>query len=66
MSEVNWIKCSEEMPGSEDVLVYCSDTKEQFVAFHKGDGYFQFFYINKVEGVCRPEFWAKLPDPPVI
>ncbi|WP_405000243.1 hypothetical protein [Escherichia coli] len=26
------------MPSEEDVLVYCSDTKEQMVGFHKGKG----------------------------
>lgn len=31
-----WIKCSERMPDTDDVLVYCSDTKEQMVGFHKG------------------------------
>lgn len=48
MSE--WIKCSERMPNEEDVLVYCSDTKEQMVGFHKGKGLFQFFYMNGVGG----------------
>lgn len=45
-----WISCSERMPSEEDVLVYCSDTKEQMVGFHKGKGLFQFFYMNGVEG----------------
>lgn len=48
-----WISCSERMPNEEDVLVYCSDTKEQMVGFHKGKGLFQFFYMNGVEGVIR-------------
>lgn len=47
----SWISCSERMPDEEDVLVYCSDTKEQMVGFHKGKGLFQFFYMNGVEGV---------------
>ncbi|HFT1565125.1 TPA: DUF551 domain-containing protein, partial [Escherichia coli] len=42
----SWISCSERMPSEEDVLVYCSDTKEQMVGFHKGKGLFQFFYMN--------------------
>lgn len=46
-----WISCSARMPNEEDVLVYCSDTKEQMVGFHKGKGLFQFFYMNGVEGV---------------
>lgn len=59
-----WISCSERMPNEEDVLVYCSDTKEQMVGFHKGKGLFQFFYMNGVEGVCEPSHWMPLPEPP--
>ncbi|MFS3216291.1 DUF551 domain-containing protein [Escherichia coli] len=59
-----WISCSERMPSEEDVLVYCSDTKEQMVGFHKGKGLFQFFYMNGVEGVCEPSHWMPLPEPP--
>ncbi|HEA0345211.1 TPA: DUF551 domain-containing protein [Salmonella enterica] len=59
-----WISCSERMPDEEDVLVYCSDTKEQMVGFHKGKGLFQFFYMNGVEGVCEPSHWMPLPEPP--
>nr|WP_274539646.1 DUF551 domain-containing protein [Escherichia coli] len=60
-----WISCSERMPSEEDVLVYCSDTKEQVVGFHKGKGLFQFFYMNGVEGVCEPSHWMPLPEPPL-
>ncbi|HBJ1151555.1 TPA: ead/Ea22-like family protein [Escherichia coli] len=60
-----WISCSERMPNEEDVLVYCSDTKEQMVGFHKGKGLFQFFYMNGVEGVCDPSHWMPLPEPPL-
>ena len=59
-----WISCSERMPNEEDVLVYCSDTKEQMVGFHKGKGLFQFFYMNGVEGVCEPSHWMPLPAAP--
>ena len=59
-----WISCSERMPSEEDVLVYCSDTKEQMVGFHKGKGLFQFFYMNGVEGVCEPSHWMPLPEQP--
>ncbi|EJA4286731.1 DUF551 domain-containing protein [Escherichia coli] len=59
-----WISCSEQMPNEEDVLVYCSDTQEQMVGFHKGKGLFQFFYMNGVEGVCEPSHWMPLPEPP--
>ncbi|HBB4900897.1 TPA: ead/Ea22-like family protein [Escherichia coli] len=58
-----WISCSERMPNEEDVLVYCSDTKEQMVGFHKGKGLFQFFYMNGVEGVCEPSHWMPLNLP---
>ncbi|MEF4918879.1 DUF551 domain-containing protein [Escherichia coli] len=58
-----WISCSERMPNEEDVLVYCSDTKEMMVGFHKGKGLFQFFYMNGVEGVCEPSHWMPLPEP---
>lgn len=61
----DWISCSERMPNEEDVLVYCSDTKEQMVGFHKGKGLFQFFYMNGVEGVCEPSHWMPLPEPPL-
>ena len=60
-----WISCSDRMPNEEDVLVYCSDTKEQMVGFHKGKGLFQFFYMNGVEGVCEPSHWMTLPEPPL-
>ncbi|HCK1950276.1 TPA: ead/Ea22-like family protein [Escherichia coli] len=61
----SWISCSDRMPNEEDVLVYCSDTKEQMVGFHKGKGLFQFFYMNGVEGVCEPSHWMPLPEPPL-
>lgn len=60
-----WISCSDRMPSEEDVFVYCSDTKEQMVGFHKGKGLFQFFYMNGVEGVCEPSHWMPLPEPPL-
>lgn len=59
-----WINVEDKMPGSEDVLVYCSDTKEQMVGFHIGGGLFQFFFMKGVEGVCRPTHWMPLPEPP--
>ncbi|HAL1965693.1 TPA: DUF551 domain-containing protein [Escherichia coli] len=61
----SWISCSDRMPNEEDVLVYCSDTKEQMVGFHKGKGLFQFFYMNGVEGVCEPSHWMPTPEPPL-
>nr|WP_284676325.1 dATP/dGTP pyrophosphohydrolase domain-containing protein [Escherichia coli] len=64
VTQDSWISCSDRMPNEEDVLVYCSDTKEQMVGFHKGKGLFQFFYMNGVEGVCEPSHWMRLPEPP--
>lgn len=64
---MEWIKCSERMPDAEtnpDVLVYCSDTKEQFVGFHIGRGDFQFFNMDDVIGACHPTHWMPLPEPP--
>ncbi|EOS8599495.1 DUF551 domain-containing protein [Escherichia coli] len=65
VTQDSWISCSERMPNEEDVLVYCSDTKEQMVGFHKGKGLFQFFYMNGVDGVCEPSHWMPLPEPPL-
>lgn len=60
-----WIKCSERMPDSKnDVQLFCSDTREQFVGFHRGNGMFQFFNMNDVIGECEPTHWMPLPAGP--
>lgn len=60
-----WIKCSERMPDSKnDVQLFCSDTREQFVGFHRGNGMFQFFNMNDVIGECEPTHWMPLPAAP--
>ena len=65
-----WIPVSERMPDEDtDVLVYCSDTEEQFVAYHNCNGYFHYAtYEKKGEGyvdiVCNPTHWMPLPAPP--
>ncbi len=60
-----WIKCSERMPDSKnDVQLFCSDTREQFVGFHRGNGRFQFFCMNGVIGECEPTHWMPLPAAP--
>lgn len=60
-----WIKCSERMPDSKnDVQLFCSDTREQFVGFHRGNGMFQFFNMNDVIGECEPTHWMPLTAAP--
>lgn len=60
-----WIKCSEKLPdGKKDVQLFCDDTREQFVGFHRGGGAFQFFSMNDVVGVCEPTHWMPLPAAP--
>ncbi|ECJ4508443.1 DUF551 domain-containing protein [Salmonella enterica subsp. salamae] len=62
MSE--WIKCSETKPElGIDVLVYCSDTKEQFVGLRTGK-YFQYAYVDDKRVICEPSHWMPLPNPP--
>ena len=65
-----WIPVSERMPEEDtDVVVYCSDTEEQFVAYHNCNGYFHYAtYEKKGEGyvdiVCNPTHWMPLPAAP--
>ncbi|MEG7606526.1 DUF551 domain-containing protein [Citrobacter braakii] len=65
-----WIPVSERMPEDDtDVVVYCSDTEEQFVAYHNCNGYFHYAtYEKKGEGyvdiVCNPTHWMPLPAAP--
>ncbi|EOL9006609.1 DUF551 domain-containing protein [Cronobacter sakazakii] len=61
---MEWIKCSDAKPDlSVDVQVYCSDTKEQFVAYRIGK-YYQYAYLDGKRGVCNPTHWMPLPAPP--
>ncbi|WP_051937002.1 DUF551 domain-containing protein [Erwinia sp. 9145] len=61
---MEWIKCSEKKPElGVDVQVYCSDTKEQFVAFRLGK-YFQYAYVDDKRAACNPTHWMPLPLPP--
>ncbi|WP_145579760.1 DUF551 domain-containing protein [Yersinia vastinensis] len=60
-----WIKCSERRPErGTDVQVYCSDTREQFVAFHIGNGEFQYAQHEDTSIACRPSHWMPLPAAP--
>lgn len=67
----DWIKCSDEVPDQKtDVQVYCSDTKEQFVGFHIGNGEFQYAkYAHgagyEIDITCRPNYWKPLGEPPI-
>ncbi|HHH1420811.1 TPA: DUF551 domain-containing protein [Yersinia enterocolitica] len=61
----SWIKCSDHRPErGTDVQVYCSDTREQFVAFHIGNGEFQYAQHEDTSIACRPSHWMPLPDAP--
>ena len=63
---MDWLKISDVKPRKgEDVIVYCLDTDEQFVAFSLGDGRFQFAVDkNGIAICCRPSHWAELPNAP--
>ncbi|MGH1475250.1 DUF551 domain-containing protein [Yersinia proxima] len=60
-----WIKCSDHKPErGTDVQVYCSDTREQFVAFHLGNGEFQYAHHEDTSITCRPSHWMPLSAAP--
>ncbi len=61
----SWIKCSDRRPErGTDVQVYCSDTREQFVAFHIGNGEFQYAQHEDISIACRPSHWMPLQTAP--
>ncbi|WP_367399151.1 DUF551 domain-containing protein [Halomonas sp. FL8] len=68
MSE--WVSVDERMPAKGvDVQVYCSDTKEQMVAFLVGNGRFQYGTYPVSDGfagclMCQPTHWKPLTEPP--
>lgn len=51
---------------NKDVLVWCNNTKEMMVAFRNNDlDEFQFgSFPGKWSLVCKPDYWAELPDEP--
>ncbi|EOW6512944.1 DUF551 domain-containing protein [Cronobacter malonaticus] len=61
-----WIPCSERLPEhGRDVQVFCSDTREQFVAYRCiGDDDFQYGFYEDVALVCNPTHWMPLPEAP--
>ncbi len=61
-----WVRVVDQQPKKgEDVLVWCHDTNEQFVAFSLGDGRFQFgIGQDGTILVCRPNYWQPLPKAP--
>lgn len=60
-----WIKCIDYKPERDtDVQVYCSDTNEQLVAFHLGNGEFQYAQHEDTSITCRPSHWMPLPAAP--
>lgn len=64
----------ETAPRGHDVLVYCADTDEQFVAFWSmnpltDDTAFTYARFRDADGdvssvLCRPTHWMPLPNPP--
>ncbi|HFF6863425.1 TPA: DUF551 domain-containing protein [Yersinia enterocolitica] len=64
-SPQGWIKCSDHRPErGTDVQVYCSDTREQFVAFYIGNGEFQYAQHEDISIACRPSHWMPLQPAP--
>lgn len=65
-----WIACSERMPEIDvDVIVYCDDTEEQFVAYHRNDGMFTYATLDvgleMIDVFCEPTHWRPLPGAPL-
>lgn len=68
MSE--WISVASDLPrDGKDYQVFCRDTREQFVAFYRGDGRWQFGRykdsVTDVQLLCTPTHWMELPEPPL-
>ena len=51
--------------GTDDVMVYCEDTGEQFVAYPVGGGAWCFATTRAGQQIaCKPTHWKPLPAPP--
>jgi len=59
-----WFPIASAPLGPMDVLVYCDDTREQFVAFRSHDGRYQFSAHEGTRICCKPSHWMPLPEPP--
>lgn len=64
-----WISVLDRMPDcNTDVQVYCGDSREQFVAYYVGQGYFHYATYETTSGYvdieCKPTHWQPLPSPP--
>ncbi len=66
MSEWQDIATAPKNKGEHDILVFCADTQEMFVAFwHAGIGW-QYAVRPEGEVVCVPTHWRQLPEPPEL
>lgn len=66
----NWININDLQPEiSTDVLVYCNDSNEQFVAYKVNNNDNNFCYATGEWGdeiICEPSHWMSLPTPPEV
>jgi len=63
-NDMEWLPIETAPSENIDILVFCSDSKEQFVAFSIGNRLYQFASTNDVQVVCEPNYWMPLPPPP--
>ena len=64
MSE--WIRITKSGPPEKgnDVLVYCEDTGEQFVAFFMAPNRYQYAQAKGITFSCNPSHWRPLLEIP--
>jgi len=67
MTDNGWKRIDAETPTETDVLVYCEDTGEQFVAYHTGGirGLFCYAIHRGAYIMCRPQWWKPLDNGPL-
>lgn len=64
-----WQRIDENTPKGVDVLVFCEETKEQFVAYQEDRsirGLFCFAIHRGAYIMCRPQWWKPLDNGPVL